>query len=29
MSIYKDNGVEVDYEVHNNVAFVQIKLGLN
>ncbi len=28
MSVYEDNGVEVDYEFHNDTAFVQIELGL-
>ncbi len=28
MSVYEDDDVEVDYEFHNNAAFVQIKLGL-
>jgi hypothetical protein len=28
MSIYEDSDVEVEYEFHNNVAFVQNELGL-
>ncbi len=28
MSVYEDNDIEVDYELHNNAAFVQIELGL-
>jgi hypothetical protein len=28
MSVYEDDDVEVDYEFHNNAAFVQIELGL-
>jgi hypothetical protein len=28
MSVYEDNDIEVDYEFHNNVSFVQIELGL-
>jgi hypothetical protein len=28
MNVYKDDDVEVEYEFHNNVAFVQIELGL-
>ena len=28
MSIIDDKEVEVDYEFHNNAAFVQIELGL-
>jgi hypothetical protein len=28
MNIYEDDGVEVDYKFHSNVAFVQIELGL-
>ncbi len=26
--IYEDNDVEVEYEFHNNVAFLQLELGL-
>jgi hypothetical protein len=28
MSVYEDDDVEVDYEFYNNVAFMQIELGL-
>jgi hypothetical protein len=28
MCIHEDDDVEVDYEFHNDVAFVQIELGL-
>jgi hypothetical protein len=28
MSVYEDDDIEVDYEFHNNAAFVQIELGL-
>jgi hypothetical protein len=28
MSIYEDDDIEVEYEFHNDVAFVQIELGL-
>jgi hypothetical protein len=28
MRVYEDNDVEVDYEFHNDAAFVQIELGL-
>jgi hypothetical protein len=28
MSVYEDDGIEVDYEFHSNVAFVQIELEL-
>ncbi len=28
MNVYEDNDVEVDYEFHNDAAFVQIELGL-
>ncbi len=28
MSIYEDDDVEVDYEFHNDIAFMQIELGL-
>jgi hypothetical protein len=28
MSVYEDDDAEVDYEFHNNAAFVQIELGL-
>jgi hypothetical protein len=28
MSVYEDDDVEVEYEFHNNIAFMQIELGL-
>jgi hypothetical protein len=28
MSVNDDNEIEVDYEFHNNTAFMQIELGL-
>ena len=28
MSVNENNDIEVDYEFHNNVAFVQVELGL-